>query len=192
MKLRSHLLLLTLGTILPLLVFALIAVGLLAQRERAIFEGGAKERTLALLTAIDADLDTSITTLRALAASPHLDRDDLAAFQEQARRVLSTQLGWKGIEILPSLAPATGTILPIAGTTFGVQVPVTRDGVLKYALSATIEAHRISALLAAQRLPGDWAAEVLDQKGQSVARIGRGLAGASAFRPRETSSFSGW
>jgi signal transduction histidine kinase/ActR/RegA family two-component response regulator len=196
MKLRSHLLLLTLGTILPLLVFALIAVGLLAQRERTIFESGAKERTLALLTAIDADLDTSITTLRALGASPHLDRDDLAAFHEQAMRVLPTQLGWKNIEISPAPVQAgdaaKSTILPLAGHEFRVQVPVIREGAFNYVLSATIDARRISALLEGQRLPREWVGEVLDQNGRSVARVGRDISSDSVFRPRERSSFSGW
>jgi CHASE1-domain containing sensor protein len=73
MKLRSHLLVLTLGTLLPMVVFALIALGLLAERERALFERGAKERTLAVLTAIDGELGNSMTTLQALAASRHLD-----------------------------------------------------------------------------------------------------------------------
>ena len=73
MKLRSHLLVLTLGTLLPMVVFALIAVGLLAERERALFERGAKEQTLALLTAIDGELGNSMTALQALSASRHLD-----------------------------------------------------------------------------------------------------------------------
>ncbi len=196
MKLRSHLLLLTLGTILPLLVFALIAVGLLAQRERTIFESGAKERTLALLAAIDADLDTSLTTLRALAASPHLDRDDLAAFHVQAMRVLPTQLGWREIEITPAPVPAgdaaKSAILPLAGRDFRVQVPVIREGAFRYLLSATIDAQRLTALLEAQRLPRDWAAEALDQNDRSVAHIGPSIASGSAYRPRERSAYSGW
>src|SRR5687768_10097868 len=194
MKLRSHLLLLTLGTILPLLVFALIAVGLLAQRERTIFESGARERTLALLTAIDADLDTSITTLRALAASPHLDHDDVAAFEAQAMRVLPTQLGWRSIEIAPapSTDAAKAAILPVKERQFRVQVPVAREGAFKYVLSATIDVQRIATLLEAQRLPRDWTGEVLDQAAQSVARVGPGAARSGTYHPRERSSFSGW
>ena len=94
MKLRSHLLVLTLGTLLPMLVFALIALGLLAERERALFERGAKERTLAVLTAIDGELGNAMTTLQALAASRHLDEDGLREFHRDAMRVLPTQPGW--------------------------------------------------------------------------------------------------
>ena len=94
MKLRSHLLVLTLGTLLPMVVFALIALGLLAERERALFERGAKERTLAVLTAIDGELGNAMTTLQALAASRHLDEGGLREFHRDAMRVLPTQPGW--------------------------------------------------------------------------------------------------
>ena len=97
MKLRSHLLVLTLGTLLPMVVFALIALGLLAERERALFERGAKERTRALLTAIDGELGSSITALQALAASRHLDAGELREFHREAMRVLPTQPGWTSI-----------------------------------------------------------------------------------------------
>jgi signal transduction histidine kinase/ActR/RegA family two-component response regulator len=202
MKLRSHLLLLTLGTILPLLVFALIAVGLLAQRERTIFQSGAKERTVALLTAIDYELDSSITTLRALAASPQLDSDDVEGFTAQAMRVLPTQLGWKRIHLTPIKGPQPelerAAILPVIADPetgrreFSVRVPVVRDGALRYVLSASIDVQRIAALLESQRLPRDWAAEAIDQRGQTVARLGRGVGGDRAYRPRERSVLSGW
>ena len=99
MKLRSHLLVLTLGTLLPMVVFALIAVGLLAERERALFERGAKEGTLALLTAIDGELGNSSTALQALAASRYLDEGELREFHRDAMRVLPTQPGWTSITL---------------------------------------------------------------------------------------------
>ncbi len=99
MKLRSHLLVLTLGTLLPMVVFALIALGLLAERERALFERGAKERTLAVLTAIDGELGNSMTTLQALAASRYLDEGELREFHREAMRVLPTQPGWTSVSL---------------------------------------------------------------------------------------------
>jgi signal transduction histidine kinase/CheY-like chemotaxis protein len=104
MKLRSHLLVLTLGTLLPMVVFALIALGLLAERERALFERGAKERTLALLTAIDAELGNAITALQALAASRHLDAHELREFHRDALRVLPTQPGWTSVALADTAA----------------------------------------------------------------------------------------
>ena len=119
MKLRSHLLVLTLGTLLPMVVFALIAVGLLAERERALFERGAKERTLALITAIDGELGNSITALQALAASRYLDEGELREFHRDAMRVLPTQPGWT------SIALATIVAQPILRVPdeFGEKVP---------------------------------------------------------------------
>jgi hypothetical protein len=115
MKLRSHLLLLTLGTILPLLVFALIAVGLLAQRERTIFESSARERALALLATIDADLDNSMTALR-----------------EQALRVLPTQLGWRDIHLaLPSGQPDAVRRARDAGFDEHVLKPIAPDQLVR-------------------------------------------------------------
>src|SRR5687767_6626684 len=94
MKLRSHLLVLTLGTLLPMVVFALIALGLLAERERTLFERGARERAHALLSAVDGELGNSITTLQALAASRDLDEGALREFHRDAMRVPPTQPGW--------------------------------------------------------------------------------------------------
>jgi hypothetical protein len=47
MKLRGHLLLLTLATLLSMIVFALVASVLLAKHEQATFRRSAQERTLA-------------------------------------------------------------------------------------------------------------------------------------------------
>lgn len=119
MKLRSHLLVLTLGTLLPMVVFALIALGLLAERERALLERGAKERTLALLTAIDGELSNSITTLQALAASRHLDEGELREFHRDAMRVLPTQPGWTSMSLA---TPRGGQLLRVPDE-FGDKLP---------------------------------------------------------------------
>jgi signal transduction histidine kinase/CheY-like chemotaxis protein len=119
MKLRSHLLLLTLGTLLPMLLFALIAVGLLAERERTIQQRSGKEFTHALITAVDAELDRSIATLQALAASPYLDNDALRAFHADAVRVLPTQRGWSTV----TLATPKGDPLLDAKLEYGAALP---------------------------------------------------------------------
>ncbi len=88
MKLRTHLLVLTLVTLLPTIAFAVIVSVLFGQRERATFERGATERTLALRTAVDAELKSTITTLLALATDRRLDLNDLRAFHDETVRVL--------------------------------------------------------------------------------------------------------
>jgi PAS domain S-box-containing protein len=103
MTLRAHLLMLTLAILAPVMVFA-VAVGYaLVERDRETFRRGAEERALAMSTAVDTALASSLTTLEALATSPALDQDDLATFRDRAARVLATQPEWFNLHLaLPS------------------------------------------------------------------------------------------
>ncbi|HXH81739.1 MAG TPA: ATP-binding protein [Candidatus Tectomicrobia bacterium] len=120
MRLRSHLLVLALGTLLPMVVFAAVAAWLFVQNERETFERGARDRMLAILTAVDTELQSSINTLDALATSRHLDTDDLRAFHVDARRVLESHPDWitinlalpTGEQVLNVLRPL-GALLPM-------------------------------------------------------------------------------
>ena len=96
-SLRAHLLALVFAALVPLLVFAVAMVVLSARSEREIFERGAQERTRALITAVDAELKSSISTLQALATSRQLDQQDVAGFYDETARVLQTQPGWRTI-----------------------------------------------------------------------------------------------
>jgi signal transduction histidine kinase/ActR/RegA family two-component response regulator len=123
MRLRTHLLVLTLGTLLPLLVFAVIASALFAERERQTFRDGATQRTLALLTAVDAQLGSSVTALESLATSLHLDIDDLRAFHAEATRVLPSQPDWLTVTLaLPSGQQVVNLLQP-----FGAPLPMIID-----------------------------------------------------------------
>jgi signal transduction histidine kinase len=102
-SLRSHLVFLVAAAFVPLLAFAVIMVILSARNERAVFQRGATERTRALLTAVDAEVRSSMSTLQALASSRYLDNEDLRGFHDDAGRVLKTQPGWMTINLaLPS------------------------------------------------------------------------------------------
>jgi hypothetical protein len=97
------LILLVVIAFIPLLAFAVVMVILSARNERAIFERGATERTRALITAVDAELKSSITSLEALATSRQLENEDFRAFYDEAGRVLKSQPGWRTIIVsLPS------------------------------------------------------------------------------------------
>jgi signal transduction histidine kinase len=103
MRLRSHLLILVCGVLLPMIVFGVSTAALMAQRERAVFQRGAMERTLALVTALDTELMGHATSLGALASSRNLEADDLRAFYAEALRVLASQRSWRSIRLaLPS------------------------------------------------------------------------------------------
>ena len=114
MSLRSHLLLLTLVVLLPLALFGAGATLWVADRERIAFERGARQRTLALLTAVDTELDGHSETLRALASSYDLQTGDLPAFYRQAMRLLATKEDWRSIVLaLPSGERVFDTALPL-------------------------------------------------------------------------------
>ncbi|HVS66510.1 MAG TPA: ATP-binding protein [Thermoanaerobaculia bacterium] len=102
MRLRSHLLTLTLGTLLPMVILGVIATGLIAERERALFQRGATERMLALLTAVDAELSRHSSTLQALGSSRSFESGNRSAFREEALRALAIQPGWRAINLAES------------------------------------------------------------------------------------------
>jgi hypothetical protein len=78
--LRWHLIILALGTLLPMIAVAVLTTTFLAQRERARFKQGAVDQTKALLSACDTELASSIRVLSALANSSNLDNENLASF----------------------------------------------------------------------------------------------------------------
>jgi signal transduction histidine kinase/ActR/RegA family two-component response regulator len=200
MSLRSHLLLLTLVVLLPLAVFGAGATLWAADRERVAFEEGARQRTLALLTAVDAELNGHVETLRALASSYSLQTGNLASFHRQALRLLATQDDWRSIVlVLPSGQRILDTSLP-----FGSPLPVmdrtgfdetlarneptignlspqeseyrfsvllpVQSGDVAYVLMVIVDPATLLGLLTAQRLPGDWVGTVLDANSRVVAR----------------------
>jgi PAS domain S-box-containing protein len=103
----------------PLLIFAVAMVIRLGKEERATFQRGATERTRALLTALDAELGSSITVLEALATWDYFDSDDLQSFYEDATRVLRSQPSW----VTLNLALPTGQQLINLQRPFGTQLP---------------------------------------------------------------------
>ncbi|MBM4440064.1 MAG: response regulator [Candidatus Rokubacteria bacterium] len=254
MKIRTHLFMLTAGTIVPLVAFGVFAVLVLGERERETFRAGASARTLAVLTAVDAELRSSISTLEAIGASRALHAGDLRRFHDEVTRALASQPEWLSINLadadgrqllnarvpfgepLPPVVdgesldraartgkPAIGIIL--IGTVtgrheFSVRVPIRAAGGRLYVLSAVVSPAVMSAILAAQRLPGDWVGVVLDAQDRFVARTvgaerflgqpasdslraalarapegwfhGTTVEGAAVYTPYTRSAFSGW
>jgi signal transduction histidine kinase/ActR/RegA family two-component response regulator len=200
MSLRSHLLLLTLVVLLPLAIFGAGATLWVADRERVAFEQGARQRTLALLTAVDTELNGHLEALRALASSYNLEAGNLAAFHRQAMRLLRTQENWRSIVLaLPSGQRVLDSSLPL-GTSLSLIDRTGFDEALRrneptignlspqeseyrfsvltpvrsdgqmYLLMALVDPKAVLALLTPQRLPRDWVGTVLDTGGRVVAR----------------------
>src|SRR5919204_6585996 len=134
MALRSHLVILVLVVLLPMIAFCAVAIVMLDRSQRTNTERSAVELSRALTSAVDEALRGNITTLEALATVRSLEEEDLRAFDREARRVLTTQQDWKDLILL---APAGrklihtslpgGTPLPRAAEPASVeQVVVTR------------------------------------------------------------------
>jgi len=116
MRLRSHLLILTLGTLLPMVILGVAATALIAEREKAVFRRGATERTLALLTAVDAELSSHSTSLQALAGSQNLETFDLGALHDEALRAVAIQRSWRKVRLaFPSGRLIFDTSVPFGG-----------------------------------------------------------------------------
>src|SRR5688572_1763563 len=94
MRLRSHLLLLSIATAAPVVVLAAVIAVMVVKQERDSLRDAAGERVVAVLSAIDAEVRGSIATLRALAASRELEGGNLKAFHAEAVRVLATHPDW--------------------------------------------------------------------------------------------------
>jgi signal transduction histidine kinase/ActR/RegA family two-component response regulator len=100
MTLRSHLVTLVLAVLVPMLVFAVIVVGLFGRQQRAGVEQGAVETARALMNAVDESLNTSVKTLEALAVSRALDGGgSLAELHGEARRILRSRPEWLAISL---------------------------------------------------------------------------------------------
>lgn len=97
--LRQHLLRLTLGSLLPFVLFAAVVAAMLALREQSTFERGVRERTLAIMTAVDTEIESSERTLHALAALVSVEKVDLRQFHAEATRVLASQPHWLSISV---------------------------------------------------------------------------------------------
>jgi signal transduction histidine kinase len=98
-KLRSYLTILTLATLVPVAIFAAIVGANLVDLQRQTFRRGAHDRVLAISTAIDVELRSSIDSLRALALAPTLSREDLRYFRSVASTLLAAQPDWININL---------------------------------------------------------------------------------------------
>jgi PAS domain S-box-containing protein len=98
--LKWHLVLLVVGALLPLVVFAAVVVYRLSESERTANDRRLLRSAQDLSHALDREFQSTIRTLSALAESEKLDRGDLAAFHSDAKRVVSTQPAWLTLILL--------------------------------------------------------------------------------------------
>ncbi|MFL6214225.1 MAG: ATP-binding protein [Blastocatellia bacterium] len=100
LALRWNLVLLVVGALIPMVVFAAVVVYRLAGSEREAAERRLVRSASDLTVALDREIHSTIRTLSALAESEELKRDDLKAFHTMATRVVSTQPPWLTVILL--------------------------------------------------------------------------------------------
>ncbi len=115
----SHLRLLALGTLLPVVLFAAGLAVMQAQQERETFERGAHSRVVAISSAIDAELRATVASLRTLAEGQALADDQLDRFHSIAQRVKNVHSDW----VTVILADARGQQLVNAARPYGAELP---------------------------------------------------------------------
>lgn len=97
LSLRTYLVLLVLGTLAPLLVFATVLALVNGGLQRRASDAELRETARALAVAVDKEVEQAVVALGALAASEHLVAPDLAGFYRQSAEVLARLGGWENI-----------------------------------------------------------------------------------------------
>jgi signal transduction histidine kinase/ActR/RegA family two-component response regulator len=99
-RLRSRLVLLAAASTVPVLLLSVTLGYFLIQHEKDMFRQAAVDRNRTFLTALDAQIEGYVGTLRALGASSSLESGSLDAFYNESTRVLASQPDWRNILLL--------------------------------------------------------------------------------------------
>ena len=96
-RLRTRLLTLATLSTLPIVLLSIALAWALVDHEQATVLDAAIARNRTLLSAVDAQIEGELATMRLLASSPALKRGDLPAFAEEARNSLASQPYWRDV-----------------------------------------------------------------------------------------------
>jgi len=106
---RTRLRALTLATLIPVVAFGMFGTYVLVEREKATLEHAMGDRARSVMTAIEAELRDSATSLEELSREPSFDSGDLETFRTEAARTLEARKGdW--VNLLVSRA-GTGEVV---------------------------------------------------------------------------------
>jgi two-component sensor histidine kinase len=120
LRLQSHLVLLVLAVLIPLVLFCAIMILLFASQERRTAERGMRETTRALALAVDNEVATMTAVLAVLSTSSTLGSNDLAGFYQ--RCLEARQFVPSGAEI--DLSDLQGQRLLDTRVPFGSPLPM--------------------------------------------------------------------
>src|SRR5438445_13557562 len=102
MKIRTHLVILVLGAVLPLLVFSAAMTAIFWRAQRRAFEQQFLERVRAMSIALDSELERYLGLLGILGKSPYLQAGELQWCYEAPKRVRAELLSWVSIMLTHS------------------------------------------------------------------------------------------
>ena len=124
MKLRSHLTVLVLGTLLPILIFTALLILLYHQQTRRVTEDGLEDTARALSMTLDREFGASIGALQVLATHDVLRTGNLRELDRIARGILASQKPrWDNIVLYDPM----GRELVNLRVPFGTPLPATTD-----------------------------------------------------------------
>jgi signal transduction histidine kinase len=122
MKLRSYLILLVVGAVLPVVIFAGVMVYVSYQQQSENLAQGMIDRARAISAALDREFLISIQSLKVLAASTHLDKGQLQEFYGDMKGALAAHSrAWQNL----TLVDASGQQLINLRRPFGSPLPRT-------------------------------------------------------------------
>jgi signal transduction histidine kinase/HAMP domain-containing protein len=119
MGFRRSLALLVAGTLVPFLVFAVVAVHQYSRERNAAAEHALLDAARVHVVALDKHFEATITALRVLGTSEHLDAGDFRAFYRQCLRAIEAREEWRTI----SLFDVSGRRLLTTSEAFGSSLP---------------------------------------------------------------------
>lgn len=187
-----HLVGLVLIAIIPVMLFASGLMFYLAQQRAQTLENNILGTTKALVTAVDENIVSVVTSLKILSESEGFEADTVQFVHKRLRKFVQNQKDWdhisfvdtRGVQIFNTSVPF-GRKLPrmiskdyfrlmmktgepvISGFRPGesvitVSVPVKREGIILYSLVGSLKLNSFTKLLKTQSLPKNWTAAILD------------------------------
>jgi len=100
LSLRTHLILLVLGAVLPGALLTGLIVRRTLEQNRTVLENRLADTARVDAAALDREFNGTIRVLQTLAESPSLDAGDLKTFWSEAQRAARTQPGWYAVVLL--------------------------------------------------------------------------------------------
>jgi signal transduction histidine kinase len=154
MRIRTHLVILVVGALLPVLAFSAVMTVVSWLQQRATFEQQFLERVRGMTIALDRELEGFIRALQGLATAPELEANDLAAFYRRARRMLATQPAWStlvvaaasGTQVLNLLRPLGETLPPLEDDDTFRRVRETRQPAVSALIRAPITGQYVTCV----------------------------------------------